>query len=604
MQVSLDDYVSFRLPVCRIVRDLCSAHDPSYLSILSRKNIMAAPFPYHVLDFFHDDENGAALTVLLHGIRFHVIADAEKLGCETSLSPTRAAQEYLQLLQKVKQLDGKQSGAEDNENGDSDNESAGVDSGIDMTAPKLDGSLNGAEKALHSWMLAPLSSDFTRHAPARKEKDEITLDQWYDCPTHFFELEVGKKGLQAIELEATPEMQDRMRNLRPELKVPKYIRDIDVPWYSASDLVVLGCSDELAAYHPCRVRLNDSHDDRTFFIKVVDEAAPNKREIKLLSRIAQLDLHSEISCPRLEALVTFASPASMDYYRNSILGFLQTDIKNPVPLTHKLDTSVPQEQREKWAKEADRTKAVLHKKGIVWGDAQADNFMVDKDDRLWIIDFGGSYTEGWVDKELNETKEGDDMGVQKIVNALEDPVANTIGSDDDDDDKKEEKEQGKAKQQQEEEEEEKRKISPSIPRGETRKRRATDDLDKCVISHKTKTPRLFVTQPSHDEPNDGAETDTKEETDREVGDDRLSEEGTDENDVSNSGGHVEAETDEQDSADEPVYCYCQSASAGDMIACDNVDCQTQWFHFRCAGISSAPPKGEKWYCKDCQSSLS
>lgn len=73
---------------------------------------------------------------------------------------------------------------------------------------------------------------------------------------------------------------------------------------------------------------------------------------------------------------------------------------------------------------------LLHENNIIWGDAKADNFMVDEDDRLWIIDFGGSYTEGWVDPELSETVEGDDMGVEKIVNALHDPVNNVEGGED------------------------------------------------------------------------------------------------------------------------------------------------------------------------------
>jgi hypothetical protein len=42
------------------------------------------------------------------------------------------------------------------------------------------------------------------------------------------------------------------------------------------------------------------------------------------------------------------------------------------------------------------------------------------------------YTEGWVDEELSETKAGDDMGVEKIVNALIDPDENTFDPEDED----------------------------------------------------------------------------------------------------------------------------------------------------------------------------
>ena len=48
---------------------------------------------------------------------------------------------------------------------------------------------------------------------------------------------------------------------------------------------------------------------------------------------------------------------------------------------------------------------------------------------------------------------------------------------------------------------------------------------------------------------------------------------------------------------EPVYCYCQQVSWGEMVACDNHECEIEWFHYPCVGLK-AQPKG-KWYCPDC-----
>ena len=45
------------------------------------------------------------------------------------------------------------------------------------------------------------------------------------------------------------------------------------------------------------------------------------------------------------------------------------------------------------------------------------------------------------------------------------------------------------------------------------------------------------------------------------------------------------------------YCICKDVSYGDMIMCDNSRCSTQWFHFVCVGLNSAP-KG-KWFCPLC-----
>lgn len=60
----------------------------------------------------------------------------------------------------------------------------------------------------------------------------------------------------------------------------------------------------------------------------------------------------------------------------------------------------------------------LHAAGIVWGDAKPDNILVGADDNLWIIDFGGGYTHGWVDEDKEGTMEGDSQALSRIVNFL------------------------------------------------------------------------------------------------------------------------------------------------------------------------------------------
>lgn len=49
--------------------------------------------------------------------------------------------------------------------------------------------------------------------------------------------------------------------------------------------------------------------------------------------------------------------------------------------------------------------------------------------------------------------------------------------------------------------------------------------------------------------------------------------------------------------DETKYCICRQISYGEMVACDNVGCEIEWFHYDCVGITQ-PPKG-KWFCPDC-----
>ncbi|XP_054776929.1 PHD finger protein ING2-like isoform X2 [Prosopis cineraria] len=52
---------------------------------------------------------------------------------------------------------------------------------------------------------------------------------------------------------------------------------------------------------------------------------------------------------------------------------------------------------------------------------------------------------------------------------------------------------------------------------------------------------------------------------------------------------------------EPTYCICHQVSYGDMIACDNENCQGgEWFHYSCVGLTPETRFKGKWYCPTCR----
>lgn len=72
------------------------------------------------------------------------------------------------------------------------------------------------------------------------------------------------------------------------------------------------------------------------------------------------------------------------------------------------------------------------------------------------------------------------------------------------------------------------------------------------------------------------------------------------------GSNISAEYAEEIAArknngDEPLYCYCNQVSYGEMVGCDGDDCKREWFHLPCTGLATLP-KG-KWYCDDCSAKL-
>lgn len=449
----------------------------------------------HVLNFFTDSEDGSALTVLVNGVRFHIIVD------NTELESSR--DEYMRLVEAAKreediQIDneGKNKYEEDDEQEKEDDEvedrlcscrepedgrrmiaceangcrfewfhfecvgiesppdgdwicpdcrnvdnqqsnlarhaesTPASDSGVDMDSPKkslrnaqLDSAKKQPDQRLQDWILQPFGSVFSSLAPGHQAPKEQSLADWYTPQTYFYNLQDQGTKLDAIQLEETDELNDRMKNLIPNLAMPKYITTLDIPWHTASDLIVLEESDALGPLHPSRVQVGD----KTHFIKIVDDSQPDatKREIKTLKKIEKLGLHKQFNVPQVLGLV------GNGHDDKTIMGFLQTDIPDPTPLTNMLDFDVPQKKRDNWAAESKRIVDLLHDHDLVFGDCKADNFLVDKNDNLWIIDFGGSYTDGWVDPKLAETEEGDDMGIEKIINALHDPDANTFDEDED-----------------------------------------------------------------------------------------------------------------------------------------------------------------------------
>ncbi|KAF4447323.1 hypothetical protein F53441_9120 [Fusarium austroafricanum] len=105
-----------------------------------------------------------------------------------------------------------------------------------------------------------------------------------------------------------------------------------------------------------------------------------------------------------------------------ILGFLRQWVPG-----HRLSnvvTAATIEKRQKWTSQISQTIKYLHEHGLVWGDGKPSNIIIDEHDDAWLIDFGGGFTRGWVDEELEGTKEGDEQALAKIVEFLSEDNGN------------------------------------------------------------------------------------------------------------------------------------------------------------------------------------
>ena len=89
--------------------------------------------------------------------------------------------------------------------------------------------------------------------------------------------------------------------------------------------------------------------------------------------------------------------------------------------------SISAEQCDKWTGQIKQAIDHLHQKGLVWGDAKAANVLVDEQDNAVLIDFGGGFTEGWVDIGNHGTVCGDLQGLKRIISFMRDKISYVQG---------------------------------------------------------------------------------------------------------------------------------------------------------------------------------
>jgi len=72
------------------------------------------------------------------------------------------------------------------------------------------------------------------------------------------------------------------------------------------------------------------------------------------------------------------------------------------------------ELHEQWEQQVTATVEELHAHGVVWGDVNAGNVVIDKALDAWVIDFGGMNNPEFLDDDKAETIEGDWQGVRRL----------------------------------------------------------------------------------------------------------------------------------------------------------------------------------------------
>ncbi|KAI9760451.1 MAG: hypothetical protein M4579_001645 [Chaenotheca gracillima] len=233
--------------------------------------------------------------------------------------------------------------------------------------------------------------------PQRVEAEEGTLTlQEYFFPESFgYEL----RGLDE-RFVLTPADPSKSGPIRPGLEINELtITLFPTPIFHPSQVQFSFVRPEMGTFNAPSKVLVDGKTTCLFKSVTWGDQDNASREIDIYRRIEEAGLLSKdgIRLRRLHGVVT-------DGPSDSILGLLLTWVDHPHALL----------KFQQWVEQISRTVSALHDAGIIWGDATVYNVLIDLNDDAWLDDFGGGFTEGWIQRENVESVTGDLEGLAKI----------------------------------------------------------------------------------------------------------------------------------------------------------------------------------------------
>jgi tRNA A-37 threonylcarbamoyl transferase component Bud32 len=135
-----------------------------------------------------------------------------------------------------------------------------------------------------------------------------------------------------------------------------------------------------------------------------------ERELEIMSRIEKAGLKGHVRVPTLQGIVVTGENGE------STVGMLMTLIVSPEMGSHLQSQGFhgQPELHKKWEGQVTAIVQELHANGIVWGDVNPMNVVIDEAMNAWVIDFGGMNNVQFIDDENRETVEGDKQGITKL----------------------------------------------------------------------------------------------------------------------------------------------------------------------------------------------
>ncbi|KAJ5329460.1 hypothetical protein N7452_009850 [Penicillium brevicompactum] len=211
-----------------------------------------------------------------------------------------------------------------------------------------------------------------------------TLKDWFSLETVVLTMIMKDDHLATITSPPDPSL---VAILTRQMELPVPFQSLNLPTLDPSTITL-----PVGPEHtrPAEVFLGS---DR-FFFKATYTHSHAIREISSLLRLKEMGLIQVVRSPVLHGFVRSSEDSN------------------------KIFKDEPVSVRTEWVRQLGDTIGALHKADVIWGDAKPDNILVDTDNNLRLIDFGGGYTHGWVDEDKAETVEGDKQALLRMTTFL------------------------------------------------------------------------------------------------------------------------------------------------------------------------------------------
>jgi serine/threonine protein kinase len=209
---------------------------------------------------------------------------------------------------------------------------------------------------------------------------------------------------------------DGLASVRPKSPPPvfaKYLKLNDLlhlPHYSAREIVVI---EKIFAGIGYIAKVSVNGQEMCCNCVKRNTIIAIQREYECLQKVTMSKVASSVQTPKLLGFVTDND--------ERVVGILETFIPHAQNLSRIEGgiNGISEAQRQDWAGQIKDMIETLHEIDVIWGDAKPQNVLIHSEtNACYLVDFGGSWTDGWVDETLKETRQGDKQGLEKIIQYL------------------------------------------------------------------------------------------------------------------------------------------------------------------------------------------